>query len=295
MSHSKFCRGNVGRLLSADCLEAEASARMYFVSFLGSRIHDPQEFLETFQATVEPSPCKIFGGKEKRTDATSHYHVLIVSEQALTLTNGIGGLRMWYNFDFQNEVDTYDIEIRVKRDEQYISSFRKHVESYMLHVVESATCFGDQSLSPFPAGAESSMEREAEVDLGLFQIGDDAPAMTTPIYPGTKSIPAFLGLNDCPPPCTRPLRPKEYYHALWSGLSPKGLVDVEMPSVDTSDASDCFNKCIISSSKGLAEITKAKQPTVQFIQTPEVTSNVLTYEYTLTFAGFTEPAIRITG
>ncbi|EWY97459.1 hypothetical protein FOYG_02298 [Fusarium oxysporum NRRL 32931] len=29
--------------------------------------------------------------------------------------------------------------------------------------------------------------------------------------------------------------------------------------------------------------------------TPEVTSNVLTYEYTLTFAGFTEPAIRITG
>ncbi|EXL41492.1 hypothetical protein FOCG_16296 [Fusarium oxysporum f. sp. radicis-lycopersici 26381] len=205
MSLSKFCRGNVGRLLSADCLEAEVSARMYFVSFLGSRIHDPQEFLETFQATVEPSPYKIFGGKEKRTDATSHYHVLIVSEQALTLTNGIGGLRMWYNFDFQNEVDTYDIEIRVKRDEQYISSFRKHVKSYMLHVVDSATCFGDQSLSPFPAGgAESSMEREAEVDLGLFQIGDDAPAMATPIYPGTKSIPAFLGLNDCPPPCTFP-------------------------------------------------------------------------------------------
>ena len=29
--------------------------------------------------------------------------------------------------------------------------------------------------------------------------------------------------------------------------------------------------------------------------TPEVTSNVLSYEYTLTFAGFTEPAILITG
>src|SRR5215218_1772880 len=28
---------------------------------------------------------------------------------------------------------------------------------------------------------------------------------------------------------------------------------------------------------------------------PEVTSNVLSFEYTLTFAGFTEPAIRITG
>lgn len=29
--------------------------------------------------------------------------------------------------------------------------------------------------------------------------------------------------------------------------------------------------------------------------TPEVTSNVLSFEYTLTFAGFSEPAIRITG
>ncbi|KAI8411046.1 hypothetical protein FOFC_07640, partial [Fusarium oxysporum] len=41
--------------------------------------------------------------------------------------------------------------------------------------------------------------------------------------------------------------------------------DREMPPVNTSDASDCFNKCVISSSKGLAETTKAKKPTVQFI------------------------------
>ncbi|WZH42135.1 uncharacterized protein QYS62_003125 [Fusarium acuminatum] len=62
----------------------------------------------------------------------------------------------------------------------------------------------------------------------------------------------------------RPLKPGEYYHTLWSGLSLKGLVDIEIPPVNTSDASDCINKCIISSSKGLAEITKAKKPTVQF-------------------------------
>ncbi|KAF5675924.1 hypothetical protein FDENT_9642 [Fusarium denticulatum] len=172
MSLSKVCRENVGRLLRADCLEAELSARMYFVSFLGSRIHDPQEFWETFQATVEPSP---------------------LSEKALPLTDGIGGLRMWYNFDFQDEVDTYDIEIRVKQDEQYISSFRKHVEWYMLRAVDPGTCFGDQSLSPFPP--------KAEVGLGPFQNGDDALAMTTPTYSGRKSIPAFLCLNDCPPPC----------------------------------------------------------------------------------------------
>ncbi|KAH7115470.1 Pfs, NACHT and ankyrin domain protein [Dactylonectria estremocensis] len=63
----------------------------------------------------------------------------------------------------------------------------------------------------------------------------------------------------------RPLKPEEYYHALWSGLSLEGLADLEMPDVDTSDASDCFDRCVISSSKGLAEITKAEPPTVQFI------------------------------
>ncbi|KAM0293639.1 hypothetical protein ACHAPM_011605 [Fusarium culmorum] len=63
----------------------------------------------------------------------------------------------------------------------------------------------------------------------------------------------------------RPLEPGEYYHALWSGLSLKGLVDLEIPPVNTSGASDRINNCIISSSKGLAEITKAKKPTVQFI------------------------------
>ncbi|KAH7141966.1 hypothetical protein EDB81DRAFT_723203, partial [Dactylonectria macrodidyma] len=63
----------------------------------------------------------------------------------------------------------------------------------------------------------------------------------------------------------RPLKPEEYYHALWSGLSLEGLADLEMPDVDASDADDCFDRCVISSSKGLAEITKAKPPTVQFI------------------------------
>ncbi|KAF5975310.1 Pfs NACHT ankyrin domain-containing protein [Fusarium coicis] len=63
----------------------------------------------------------------------------------------------------------------------------------------------------------------------------------------------------------RPLQPGEYYHALWSGLSLKGKADREMPPINTSDASDCFNKTVISSSKGLAEITRANKPKVQFI------------------------------
>ncbi|RKK92531.1 hypothetical protein BFJ68_g10744 [Fusarium oxysporum] len=63
----------------------------------------------------------------------------------------------------------------------------------------------------------------------------------------------------------RSLKPEEYYHAIWSGLHLEGLADHEIPEVDTEDSEDCFARCVISSSKGLAEITKVKQPRVQFI------------------------------
>ncbi|OAQ99952.1 hypothetical protein LLEC1_04023 [Akanthomyces lecanii] len=53
----------------------------------------------------------------------------------------------------------------------------------------------------------------------------------------------------------RPLRPMEFYHALWSGLSSKGMADPEIPDVTVLNAGD----------RGLAEITKSKQPNVQFI------------------------------
>ncbi|KAM0347678.1 hypothetical protein ACHAPU_004692 [Fusarium lateritium] len=62
----------------------------------------------------------------------------------------------------------------------------------------------------------------------------------------------------------RPLKPDEYYHAIWSGLSIKGLADPDPPEVNTTDSKECFDRCVISSSKGLAEVTKAR-PTVQFI------------------------------
>ncbi|KAF7539367.1 hypothetical protein G7Z17_g12433 [Cylindrodendrum hubeiense] len=64
----------------------------------------------------------------------------------------------------------------------------------------------------------------------------------------------------------RPLQPQEFYHALWSGLSLKGLADSDIPTITGPDASSCVERCVISSSKGLAEITKSKQqPVVQFI------------------------------
>ncbi|KAK0712466.1 hypothetical protein B0T26DRAFT_338165 [Lasiosphaeria miniovina] len=59
----------------------------------------------------------------------------------------------------------------------------------------------------------------------------------------------------------RPLSPAKFRHAIWAGLLKQRLVDPELPVHIHMDAV----KLVTSSSKGLAEITKSKQPTVQFI------------------------------
>ncbi|VBB81815.1 Putative Ankyrin repeat domain-containing protein [Podospora comata] len=59
----------------------------------------------------------------------------------------------------------------------------------------------------------------------------------------------------------RPLTPAEFRHALWAGLLERRLVDPELPDDTHMDAV----KLVTSSSKGLAEITKFKPQTVQFI------------------------------
>ncbi|OLN97663.1 putative ankyrin repeat protein [Colletotrichum chlorophyti] len=59
----------------------------------------------------------------------------------------------------------------------------------------------------------------------------------------------------------RPLSPAEFQHALWAGLLEQDLVDSDLPGDTDIDAV----RLITSSSKGLAEISKSKKPTVQFI------------------------------
>lgn len=63
----------------------------------------------------------------------------------------------------------------------------------------------------------------------------------------------------------RPLSPAEYYHALWIGLSLKGLADPGIPSCRASDSDAVHQRFVISSTKGFAESTKGGNPTVQFI------------------------------
>ncbi|KAL5355000.1 hypothetical protein BJX96DRAFT_161480 [Aspergillus floccosus] len=64
----------------------------------------------------------------------------------------------------------------------------------------------------------------------------------------------------------RPLRPKEIYHALWCGLSLDSVVDGRLPDVTLPDSNadlNRFDRYVIHSSKGRAEVTKSE--TVQFI------------------------------
>jgi ankyrin repeat protein len=61
----------------------------------------------------------------------------------------------------------------------------------------------------------------------------------------------------------RPLKPEELYIAVLSGTDPSALN--EWDSTDTGSNSDTVGKFILSCSKGLAEVSKAKDHTVQFI------------------------------
>lgn len=61
-----------------------------------------------------------------------------------------------------------------------------------------------------------------------------------------------------------PLTPEEYYHALWSGLRLDGIVDHEVPDAVAQDSSGTIHRYVISSSKGIAQITKSRHPRVQF-------------------------------
>ncbi len=61
----------------------------------------------------------------------------------------------------------------------------------------------------------------------------------------------------------RPLKRAEYYFAVASGLERENLAWSQTHV--TSEESEAMDRFVLSSSKGLAELTKAVDPTVQFI------------------------------
>ena len=66
----------------------------------------------------------------------------------------------------------------------------------------------------------------------------------------------------------RPLSPIEYHHAIWAGLAMEDLADGQPPESNAEDPDESVQISVVSSSKGLAEITKSTQKdkaTVQFM------------------------------
>lgn len=59
----------------------------------------------------------------------------------------------------------------------------------------------------------------------------------------------------------RPLKHEEFYFAVVSGVSPKSLAEWDPNYIST----DAMGRFVLSSSKGLAEVTRSKNKTVQFI------------------------------
>jgi hypothetical protein len=63
----------------------------------------------------------------------------------------------------------------------------------------------------------------------------------------------------------RPLGPREYYHAMWISLLSENLVDDKVPPVTLPDSNEVISNFVITSSKGLIEVTRSEYPAVQFI------------------------------
>lgn len=63
----------------------------------------------------------------------------------------------------------------------------------------------------------------------------------------------------------KPLSPREFDHALWAGLRSEHSIGTTPPDVVARSKDGSTGRYIISSSKGLAELTETEEPTVQFI------------------------------
>jgi ankyrin repeat protein/nucleoside phosphorylase len=109
-------------------------------------------------------------------------------------------------------------------------------------------------------GGFALLKRLSEVPDGLTELFKDL------IRRDAENIDAFRLCVVWILSAARPLRPKEYHHAIWSGLAMDNDADLRAPAVgQAGDLDESTSRPIITSSKGLAEITRGKKPTVQFI------------------------------
>lgn len=108
-------------------------------------------------------------------------------------------------------------------------------------------------------GGFAILKRLREIPSGLSDLFQDI------LSRDKDHIPEFLLCMTWILFSKRPMRPSEFHHALWSGLAMNGLADEHAPDTTTPGFEEGARLSIISSSKGLAEVTKPPNAIVQFI------------------------------
>lgn len=108
-------------------------------------------------------------------------------------------------------------------------------------------------------GGFAILKRLREIPSGLSDLFQDI------LSRDKDHIPEFLLCMTWILFSKRPMKPSEFHHAMWSSLAMNGLADEHVPDTTTPGFEEGARLSIISSSKGLAEVTKPPTAVVQFI------------------------------
>lgn len=146
--------------------------------------------------------CQMFGGREDCVNAM-HYIILIRFDRPVRLDHE--RVTLHHNFTFLREVDTDEIEIHMRPDEQYDRAFLEHMQEHLVRVLEPGSCFGDKAWLPIHSVSHSKEERGRRVaDAQTHDNEDGSFGSCSPEQHGKRSIPGFLGLSGLgyryPPP-----------------------------------------------------------------------------------------------
>jgi ankyrin repeat protein len=108
-------------------------------------------------------------------------------------------------------------------------------------------------------GGFAILKRLREIPSGLSDLFQDI------LSRDKDHIPEFLLCMTWILFSKRSLNPSEFHHAMWSSLALTGLADEHLPNTTTPEFEQGARLSIISTSKGLAEVTKPPHTVVQFI------------------------------
>ncbi|KAF7555026.1 hypothetical protein G7Z17_g2467 [Cylindrodendrum hubeiense] len=128
-----------GTLQETDVFRLHAS--VVFVTYLRSRVEDPEEFHRLLRASVEAhlpkvtgtgavGTVEVFGIKELPEDGCQNYHVVLRFDPMVCWKNAREKLQVHIDVGGADEVDTMSIRIRKKNRNEPVQLFLDYVQSY---------------------------------------------------------------------------------------------------------------------------------------------------------------------